>query len=81
MDYDDMMDFKANEEGWSRGSHALDQQFVTDVYDDLPPEEARELINEVSDRLSRCSFCGTSPMRPTGSCYTCPSCGETTGCS
>jgi hypothetical protein len=26
-----------------------------------------------------CSFCG-APSQPTGSCFTCSNCGETTGC-
>lgn len=28
-----------------------------------------------------CKKCGHTPMTRTGSCYTCPSCGETSGCS
>ena len=37
--------------------------------------------SELTDRdYPSCSFCG-APTLPSGSCFTCPRCGETTGCS
>lgn len=38
-------------------------------WDSMEPDEA----------TPPCGFCGAI-MRPTGACFTCPSCGETTGC-
>jgi len=52
---------------------------------DYDPDEERDVLMEVMDRDMRdkygtCSFCDGT-LRPTGSCFTCESCGETTGCS
>lgn len=52
---------------------------------DFDPEFDRDVMLEVMDRDMRaeygvCSFCGGT-LRPTGSCFTCETCGETTGCS
>jgi hypothetical protein len=67
----------------------MDEQRMMDIMDDLPEHEAREQIALERERerlridLSgvgrRCTFCNGMCV-PTGTCHTCQSCGETTGC-
>lgn len=52
---------------------------MNDIMDDLPEPEAREQIAIQFGGGPACGLCGV-PTQQTGSCFTCRSCGETTGC-
>jgi ribonucleoside-diphosphate reductase alpha chain len=61
------------------GKEHNDEPLETAPVDTLAPDEPRLIVRTTSD-APMCYTCGIS-MQPAGSCFVCPSCATTSGCS